>query len=63
MTYASPGVKRWSPLELSQPVLSKVTRVRVTTVMLTNAGHYPIEEPGLQQMRDAIAEFVTANTQ
>jgi hypothetical protein len=34
----------------------------VDTVMLTNAGHYPIEEPGLQQMQDAIAEFVTART-
>ncbi len=58
-----PAEDRWTPLELSQPVLSKVTRVPVTTVMLTNAGHYPIEEPGLQQMQDAIAEFVTANTQ
>jgi hypothetical protein len=29
---------------------------------LTNAGHYPIEEPGLQQMQDAIAEFVNAHT-
>lgn len=30
--------------------------------MLTNAGHYPLEEPGLTQMQDAIAEFVTENT-
>jgi pimeloyl-ACP methyl ester carboxylesterase len=58
-----PAEDHWSPLELSQPVLSKVTRVPVTTVMLTNAGHCPIEEPGLQQMHDAIAEFATANTQ
>lgn len=57
-----PSDDRWSPLKLSQLVLSRVTRVPVTTVMLTNAGHYPIEEPGLQQMQDAIAEFVTANT-
>ncbi|WP_044519081.1 alpha/beta hydrolase [Mycolicibacterium septicum] len=58
-----PAEDRWSPLELSQPVLSRITRVPVTTVMLQNAGHYPIEEPGLQQMQDAIADFVTANTQ
>ena len=57
-----PAEDRWSPLELSQPVLSRITRVPVDTVMLTNAGHYPIEEPGLQQMQDAIAEFVTKNT-
>jgi pimeloyl-ACP methyl ester carboxylesterase len=58
-----PVEDRWSPLELSQPVLSRITRVPVDTVMLTNAGHYPIEEPGLQQMHNAIAEFVTRNTQ
>ena len=57
-----PAEDRWSPLELSQPVLSRITRVPVDTVMLTSAGHYPIEEPGLQQMQDAIAEFVTKNT-
>lgn len=56
-----PAEDRWSPLELSQPVLSSIKQVAVTTVMLTNAGHYPIEEPGLQQMHDAIAEFVTSH--
>lgn len=57
-----PAEDRWTPLELSQPVLSRITRVPVQTVMLTNAGHYPLEEPGLSQMQDAIAEFVTAHT-
>jgi pimeloyl-ACP methyl ester carboxylesterase len=56
-----PAEDRWSPLELSQPVLSRITRVPVETVMLTNASHYPIEEPGLQQMQDAIAEFATTH--
>lgn len=54
-----PAEDRWSPLHLSQPVLSQITRVPVETVMLDNAGHYPIEDPGLQQMEDAIAAFVT----
>ena len=57
-----PEKDRWSPLELSRPVLSRVKKVPVKTVMLTNAGHYPIEEPGLQQMQDAIADFVTEHT-
>ena len=57
-----PAEDRWSPLELSQPVLSRITRVPVTTVLLDNAGHYPIEEPGLQQMQDAIADFTIAAT-
>lgn len=54
-----PAEDRWSPLELSDLVPSQITRVPVSTVMLADAGHYPIEEPGLQQMQDAIAEFVT----
>ncbi|MEZ0365164.1 alpha/beta hydrolase [Mycobacterium sp. pUA109] len=56
-----PAEDRWTPLELSQPVLSHITRAPVQTVLLTNVGHYPLEEPGLTQMQDAIAEFVTAN--
>ncbi|MGW4118592.1 alpha/beta hydrolase [Nocardia sp. NPDC004711] len=58
-----PAEDRWSPLHLSTPVLDPITKVPVQTVMLDNAGHYPIEEPGLQQMQDAIAEFVTKYTQ
>lgn len=53
-----PAEDRWSPQQLSEPVLSKITRVPVSTVLLDNAGHYPIEEPGLRQMQDAIDEFV-----
>lgn len=54
-----PAADRWSPHHLSVPFLSRITKVPVTTVMLDNAGHYPLEEPGLTQMRDAIAEFTT----
>ncbi|MER8060073.1 MULTISPECIES: hypothetical protein [unclassified Streptomyces] len=41
------------------PVLSRITKVPVGTVMLDHAGHYPLEEPGLRQTQDAIADFVT----
>ena len=27
--------------------------------MLDNAGHYPLEEAGLTQMQDAVADFVS----
>ncbi|MYQ98573.1 MULTISPECIES: alpha/beta hydrolase [unclassified Streptomyces] len=54
-----PAEDRWTPHHLSVPVLSRITRVPVDTVMLDNAGHYPLEEPGLRQMQDAIADFVT----
>ncbi|MBZ9644785.1 alpha/beta hydrolase [Streptomyces sp. PSKA30] len=57
-----PAEDRWSPHHLSLPVLSRITKVPVDTVMLDNAGHYPLEEPGLQQMQDAIADFVTKHT-
>ncbi|MFE7592437.1 hypothetical protein ACFU6K_23805 [Kitasatospora sp. NPDC057512] len=40
----------------------RITKVPVETVMLDNAGHYPLEDPGLQQMEDAIADFVARNT-
>ncbi|NKY44542.1 alpha/beta hydrolase [Nocardia cerradoensis] len=54
-----PAEDRWSPLHLSRPVLAPITAVPVRTVMLDNAGHYPLEEPGLTQMHDAITEFVS----
>ncbi|MFE4516958.1 alpha/beta fold hydrolase [Kitasatospora sp. NPDC056783] len=57
-----PAEDRWTPHHLSVPVLSRITKVPVDTVMLENAGHYPLEEPGLKQMEDAIADFVTRNT-
>ncbi|MEV7499974.1 alpha/beta hydrolase [Streptomyces sp. NPDC093018] len=54
-----PAEDRWTPHHLSVPVLSRITKVPVDTVMLDNAGHYPLEEPGLRQMQDAVADFVT----
>lgn len=53
-----PAEDRWTPLHLSEPFLSRISKVKVEKVMLEHAGHYPMEEPGLQQMEDAIAGFV-----
>lgn len=55
-----PAADRWTPYDLSLPVLDKITKVPVERVMLENAGHYPLEEPGLTQMRDAIIDFIRA---
>lgn len=52
-----PAADRWTPLHLSQPFLQRITRVPVTTVLLENAGHYPLEQPGLNQMVEAIDAF------
>jgi len=58
-----PAADRWTPLHLSTPVISQIHRVPVSTVMLQNAGHYPLEQPGLDQMVTAIAEFCSARAQ
>ncbi|GAB3866540.1 alpha/beta fold hydrolase [Nocardioides maradonensis] len=52
-----PAADRWTPLHLSEPFLSRITKVPVTTVLLENAGHYPLEQPGLDQMVEAVAAF------
>lgn len=55
-----PAADRWTPLSLSQPFLKRLSNVQVTTRLLDNAGHYPLEEPGLGQMSAAILAFVRA---
>ncbi|WP_019204245.1 alpha/beta hydrolase [Tsukamurella sp. 1534] len=55
-----PSADRWTPLALSTPFLDRITRVPVTVVPLENAGHYPLEQPGLDRMVDAVAEFAAA---
>lgn len=52
-----PAADRWTPLELSAPFLDRISRVPVTTVLLENAGHYPLERPGLDRMVETIAAF------
>ncbi len=52
-----PAADRWTPIGLSQPFLDRITRVPVTRVLLENAGHYPLEQPGLDRLVDAVAEF------
>ncbi|WP_254596703.1 alpha/beta hydrolase [Burkholderia aenigmatica] len=52
-----PAADRWTPLHLSEPFLQRVRKVPVKVVMLENAGHYPLEQPGLSQMVEAIDAF------
>jgi pimeloyl-ACP methyl ester carboxylesterase len=53
-----PAEDRWTPLYLSELFLKRIKSVPVHAVMLDNAGHYPLEQPGLTQMRDEIANFI-----
>lgn len=38
-----PADDRWTPLELSEPVIGRIGKVPVRTIMLENAGHYGID--------------------
>jgi alpha-beta hydrolase superfamily lysophospholipase len=52
-----PAADRWTPVELSLPFFDRVAADK-RLVMLDEAGHLPIEEPGLTQMSDAVAAFL-----
>ncbi|MGW5240288.1 alpha/beta hydrolase [Monashia sp. NPDC004114] len=53
-----PAADHWTPLHLSEPFLARITQVPVSTVMLPNGGHYPLEKEALDPMVEAISSFV-----
>jgi len=57
-----PAADRWTPIHLSEPFLRQITHVPVRTVMLDNAGHYPLEQPGHDPMVAAVADFAASLT-
>jgi alpha-beta hydrolase superfamily lysophospholipase len=40
-----PGADHWTPVELSRTFLDRIAAPK-RLVILANAGHYPVEEPG-----------------
>ncbi|EKJ69744.1 hypothetical protein FPSE_10060 [Fusarium pseudograminearum CS3096] len=56
--WTQPAEDKWTPLWVSEAFLKGVTKVPVKTVMLEGAGHYPLEDPGLKQMSEAIVSFL-----
>lgn len=52
-----PAADRWTPLHLSELFLRRIKKVPVQTVMLPDAGHYPLEKAGLDVMVDEIEKF------
>ena len=54
-----PREDRWTPPTLSTAFLDRV-RAPHTTVLLDGAGHFPIEQPGLDQLRSAFTAFLAA---
>lgn len=58
VTLVAPAADLWTPPELSVRFLQRIP-VSTITVMLANCGHYPIEEPGLTALRDAMLVVLT----
>jgi alpha-beta hydrolase superfamily lysophospholipase len=58
MLLTQPVEDKWTPQWITDAFFAKVKKVETKIVQLEGAGHYPIEEPGLKQMGDAIIEFL-----
>ena len=53
VTLVAPAADAWTPPEVSIRFLQRIS-APTELVMLENCGHFPIEEPGLTQLRDAM---------
>lgn len=53
-----PAQDNWTPLAASQSFFDRIAAPK-SIIMLENAGHYPLESPGLEQMVNAIDNFIT----
>ncbi len=53
-----PAADRWTPASLSLEFLQQVAGP-TAYVELANCGHFPVEEPGISAMHDAILDFIT----
>ena len=58
VTLVAPAADNWTPPELSIRFLQRIS-APTDLVMLENCGHFPIEEPGLAQCRDAMRTLLT----
>jgi alpha-beta hydrolase superfamily lysophospholipase len=65
VTLAHPAADRWTDLSISRPFFERINRVTTSLVMLEDAGHFPLEEPGRHQLRkvviDMLANFGSAS--
>ena len=54
---AHPADDKWTPLAVSQPFFDRLGCDK-GLVMLEGCGHFPYEEPGVSQLREAVEEFL-----
>jgi pimeloyl-ACP methyl ester carboxylesterase len=53
-----PEKDRWTPVGLSRLFFDRLACDK-KLVLLENAGHFPIEQPGIGQMEEAVLEFLS----
>jgi alpha-beta hydrolase superfamily lysophospholipase len=53
-----PAEDRWTHVSVSRPFFERL-RVPKRLVLLENAGHFPVEEPGVGQLRQALLDFLS----
>lgn len=53
-----PALDRWTPKYLSIPFLAALKNVEHEIVDLENGGHYPVEQPALDELVEAINYFI-----
>lgn len=52
-----PEDDRWTPLAVSQPFFDRLGGAK-ELVLLEGCGHFPYEEPGVSQLREALEQFL-----
>jgi alpha-beta hydrolase superfamily lysophospholipase len=57
VTLVAPGADRWTPVDVSTPFLERISGP-TKLVILQNCEHFPIEEPGIGQLRDEVLATV-----
>jgi alpha-beta hydrolase superfamily lysophospholipase len=55
-----PELDRWTPVDISRLTFDKIP-AKKELHMLKNAGHLPLEQPGLQQLEDYATDFIIRN--
>ena len=52
-----PADDAWTPAELSQAFLDRIA-APTRSVLLEGCGHFPVEQPGIDQLEDAVRDAV-----
>jgi alpha-beta hydrolase superfamily lysophospholipase len=54
---AHPGNDKWTPLHISELFFDKINSIKYK-IILENAGHFPIEEPGISQLINGVIDYI-----